>query len=145
GVICRTPPELAYQLYLLDLILRNCMAELAGQPRYVDELAKYGRFALFTVCTKALKTAHAAFGEPNFSAFLETESRVAPTAPWRVFCKSGVGAIWNEYKKYRVRYKKKTGKDPALANFAKSQEYLGKFIEGPSSRHLRRLAKGLLN
>jgi hypothetical protein len=144
AVIRRTPPELAYQLYLVDSILQACVKELAEHTRYVRELTSYGRFVLFTICTKALKAGGAAFGEPEFSALLETEQEKAPTPGWRAFCKSGVGAIWAAYKKYGKHYRELTGKEPSLANFTKTQEYLGKFIEQPLSRHFQRLGKDLL-
>jgi hypothetical protein len=53
--ISKTSQELAYQLYLLDLILHECTLQLAEQTRYIDELASYGRLALFSMCVKALK------------------------------------------------------------------------------------------
>jgi hypothetical protein len=107
AVIRKTPPELAYQLYLLDSILQECVGELAEHTQYVRELASYGRFALFAICTKALKEAGAGFGEQDFSVLLEAERRIAPTASWRKFCKSSVAAVWGTYKKYETQYRKK--------------------------------------
>lgn len=144
AVIRKTPLELAYQLYVLDSILHACITELAEHTQYVRELASYGRFVLFTICTRALKAGGATFGEPEFSALLEAEWETAPTAPWRAFCKSGVRAIWGAYEIYGRQYRKLTGKEPSLANFTKAQEYLGKFVERPVPRNFQRLGKELL-
>jgi hypothetical protein len=67
-----------------------------------------------------------------------------PVANWRTFCKTGLVAIWDAYMKYKVRYRKQMGKEAKLANFVKSQEHLGKFIERPPWRHFLQQAKGLL-
>ena len=43
--------------------------------------ANYGRFALFALCTKGFKATGAAFGEPQFSTFLEREPNAVENNP----------------------------------------------------------------
>ena len=127
----KTSPELAYQLYLLDQMIHLCVKELSEQTQYAAELASYGRFALFAMCSRALKAKGAPFGELRFSDVLEREL-VAPASwqAWKVFCKVGLASIWSAYKEYIKFQKKQTRREPSLANYTKSQEYLGKFVTG---------------
>src|SRR5262249_842317 len=104
-----TTPQLAYQLYLLDTIFRTSFGGLASKTEYVGELATYGRFALFSVCTKGLKAAGADFGNPRFTTFLEKELK-APASQWGAFCQAVVRKMRYAYKKYAIRYRRTTGK-----------------------------------
>lgn len=142
--VSKTTPETAYQIYLLDSIIRECVGVLAVQTKYIHELASYGRFSLFTLCVRALESAGAKFGDPALTAYLEQEARKYPTRLWRSFCKSGLEAIRGAYKMYGRHYKASTGNEPSIANFTKSQEYLGRFVAKPLPRKFQQLGKRIL-
>jgi AIPR protein len=145
--IRKASPELAYQLYLLDWILHWCVKELATHTQYAADLESYGRFALFTMCSRALKAQGAPFGESRFSSLLERELQKPTTASWRVwkaFCKAGLASIWSAYKEYVKHQKKQTRQEPSLANFTKTQEYLGRTVKGPLPKSFQQLAGKLM-
>jgi hypothetical protein len=141
-LIRRTPPDLAYQLYLLSEILDECMNELAASKRYIDELASYVWLALFALSAKAVQACGAKFGEAEFAILLEKGAY--PKHRWLKFCKAGVDTIRAAYKKDAKRYRTKEGKELTLANFSKAQEYVGKLLKKPLPAQLRRLARKLV-
>ena len=61
-VIQTTSPELAYQLYLLDLILDDCVGRLSGTKRYIQAMATHMWYTLFAICVKALQQSGARWG-----------------------------------------------------------------------------------
>jgi hypothetical protein len=124
--------------------IQETVSVLAEQTKYVREFASYGRFALFTLCARALENEGIPFGDPELSSLLEREALKYPTRPWQALCKSGLNAIRGAYKKYGSHYKKVTGNEPSVANFTKSQEYLGKFVALPLPRAFRQLGKKVL-
>jgi len=93
---------------------------------------------------KALEAVGAPFGDPKFSNLLEGALESGPTVRWQSLCKAGYATIWNAYKASGKRYRAKTGKELTLANFSKTQEYVGKFIIEPTPQTMRRVASPLL-
>lgn len=141
-LIRRTPPELAYQLYLLSEMLDECMKELAASKRYIDELASYIWLALFALTAKTLQSCRASFGDAEFTALLERGAH--PKHLWLKFCKSEVDTIRAAYKENAKRYRDEEGKELTLANFSKAQEYVGKLLKKPLPSQLRQTARKLL-
>lgn len=137
-----TPPELAYQIYLLGEILDERLKELAASKRYVEELASYVRLALFALSVKAFQAGAAKFGEAEFSTLLEKGPSYA--GRWLKFCKSGIDAIRAAYKKDAKRYRDRSEKELTLANFSKAQEYVGKLLNRPLPQQFRQLGKQLV-
>ncbi len=137
-----TPPELAYQVYLLGEILDERLKELAASRRYVEELASYVRLALFALSVKAFQAGGAKFGEAEFSTLLEKGANSAHR--WLKFCKSGIDAIRAAYKKDAKRYRQRSEKELTLANFSKAQEYVGKLLDRPLPQQFQQLGKHLV-
>ena len=139
-----TQPELAYQVYLLGVIVDECLKKLAGSKKYIKELASYVRFALFALSVKALAAGGARFGEVELTKFLEREREATPRPSWLKFCKSGVDAIRDTYKTDGKRYRRESGKELTLANFSKSREFVGKLLGRSLPRQLQHLGKQLV-
>lgn len=140
-VIRETAPELGYQIYLLGEIMDDCVGELSASKRYVEELTTYLRLALFSISVRGLQGCGAKFGETQLTATLENGA--TPRRKWGAFCKSGVDVLRGVYKIEAKRYRRKAGKELTLANFSKTQEYVGKLMRTPLPRQLRVLARQL--
>ena len=81
--ITQTPPEVAYQLFLLDSVIEGHVQELARTTRYVKNLARHMKHALLALIVRALQSANATWGAEEFTEELEAElgisdKRMAP-------------------------------------------------------------------
>lgn len=128
ALVVKTPPELAYQIYLLSRIVEENLDRLAESKQYIEELASHLRFALFTLIVRSLKCRGDGFGKSDFTKFLEDGG--GPRGRWIKFCKLGMDVIRATYKRDAKRYHRKTGKYLTQANFSKAQEYAGKLVSG---------------
>jgi hypothetical protein len=138
-----TPPELAYQLYLLETILGKCVAELADSKQYIANLARYMTLTLFAVTVRCLQAANALWGHSGFTNILEDELD-DPTNQWTRFTKQVIDHIHAYFKKDAERYMKAEGSPLSFVNYFKSQTYVGKFFSGALPTKLRMTAKSLL-
>lgn len=141
GLIRETAPELAYQIYLLGEIIDDCVRELSESKRYVETLTTYLRLALFSICARGLQGCGVKFGDTRLTGLLENGA--TPRGKWRGFCKSGVDLLRAVYGSEAKRYRRKAGKELTLANFSKTQEYVGKLVRMPLPRQFRRSARQL--
>jgi hypothetical protein len=136
-LIKKSKPELAYQLYLLGLLLENSVWELAGSKR---PLAWQALFTLFSLWTKVLQQAKMDFGEPDATPFFEA---AYTTHKWIKLCKECVDYIRSIYRRDTKQYLDRTGQEMTLANYFKSANYLGKILERPVPQKIKKLAKQL--
>ncbi|MGB7470222.1 MAG: AIPR family protein, partial [Candidatus Acidiferrum sp.] len=136
-LIKKSKPELAYQLYLLGLLLENSVWELAGSKR---PLAWQALLTLFSLWTKALQQAKIDFGEPDATPFFEASHT---THKWIKLCKACVDYIRSIYRRDTKQYLDRTGQEMTLANYFKSANYLGKILERPVPQKIKKLAKQL--
>jgi len=134
-----TAPELAYQIYLLGKIVDECVKELAGSKRYVDELATYLWLALFSLSVKSLQASGVKFGKSSLTVRLENGA--SPFPKWRNFCKAGMDVIRATYMDEAKRYRKRERRELSIANFSKAQEYVARLLQRPLPQHFRKLGR----
>lgn len=134
-----TTPELAYQLYLLGMILEDCSKQLAKSTQYVEHFAWQGQFTLFAICVKALQTAGVEFGKVAVTAFLEGAT---PNHKWIMFCKQGIDFLRVAYRNETKR-RKRTEQELTLTNYFKSQKSVGKILDTSVPMLMKKTAKQL--
>jgi hypothetical protein len=142
--IKETPPELAYQLFLLSSIIEKATTELARHKRYVANLAGHMRFALFAFVVKALQGAKVALNSQEFTKTLEAEIE-GVTVEWYHFTEQAIRHIHVSYGADAKRYKKSQKQVLTLANYFKSNAYVSKIFQKPLPLKVSVLARGLCN
>lgn len=138
-----TPPEIGYQLFLLERAIDKCVWELGQAKGYVKHLAKHMRFTLFALVVRALQAAGASFGDEEFTESLQNELD-APATAWLRFVDDAVRQIRAAYKIESVRFKKTKGETLPLGNFFKNKTYIAKIFDKPLPLKLRQKAKKTL-
>jgi hypothetical protein len=141
--IRKTTPELSYQVYLLDDILDDCIRQLSASRQYIEEFGTYLRLVLFSHCIRNLQAAGVKFGDSHVTAALERGS--APMGKWCAFCKNSVDTLRTIYKQEAKKYRKETGRQLTVANFAKNAEYVNRVLQGPIPQHSRALSQSRLS
>jgi hypothetical protein len=133
-------PELAYQLYLLGMVLDGSIRELARSKQYVGHFAWQAQFTLFSLCVKALQAANLDFGGADATALLEAAE---PMHKWLTFCKQGIDHIRTLYRNDIKKYRDRVHQELTLANYFKSQAYTAKILLRPVPQPMKKLARQL--
>ena len=141
--IKNTSPEVAIQIYLLDCIPNANLNELSKTKQYIANMSAHMRHALFALVVRALQRADANWGSSEFSNTLRNQLS-APANGWRSLAKQSIDHISTFYKEDAKRYKRDHGQVLTLANYFKSQTYIGNIFDKPLPVKLRMAAKVLL-
>jgi AIPR protein len=141
-----TPPELAYQTYLIGENLQECLRTLSNSKRYIYYLKKHVYLTLFALIAKKLGTCGAGWGEQSLTELLEEQWKEWEyyEPRWRRLAKAGVDHIQAQYKKEASRIRRKEGYDLTHGNYFKSPTYVGKLLGAPSPGTLRKFARQVL-
>lgn len=142
-LIRNTPPELAYQIYLLDEIIWAAFSRLSDQKRYVANLSGHIDLALFSVIVKVLESSGGDWGSERFTSFLE-EQLENESARWVRLTKAAVDHIRGFYKRQAKAYRRTEGKELTFNNYFKSPGYVTKILKAPIPRSMSHLAGWLL-
>jgi len=139
-LIKMTRPETAYQLYLLGMLLDECVKEWARSKQYVGHFASQGQFTLFALSVKALQSVGVEFGEASVTAFLRAAK---PTNKWLALSKQGIDHIRSAYRTETKKYAARTRQELTLANYFKSQTSSEKILNRPVPQQMKKLARQL--
>jgi hypothetical protein len=145
--ICETPPELAFQIDLIDDDLWTCERELAIEKVYISKLKSYGHFAIFALAIRALQEQDAEFGDPDFTEQLLAQwPEWYPThhRAWKDFTKACIDHMLENFKKEASRHSRESGDELTYANYFKSQSSLTRLMEAPIGGNIKRGARAVL-
>ena len=122
-----TSPELAYQIFLLNSLVEYWLGDLSARIRYVASLKRHMTFAMFALLTKTLQDAQAAFGSVELTSQLEKWSE-EPTSGWLELVRRLAAQINDHYRMSAKTHQRKQGQMLPLANYFKSQAYVGDLL-----------------
>jgi hypothetical protein len=145
--IRETTPELAFQIHLLDVDLRVCEKELAGEKVYIHNLKSYAHLADFSLVAKALQGAGAAFGDPALTDHLRgqwTDWHPTHDRTWKKLAKACIDHILVAFKKESSKYSRREGEELTYANYFKSQSYMSGLLGAPLGGEIKRCARAVL-
>jgi hypothetical protein len=142
--IRETPPELAFQLYLLGDVLWGCRRDLATDKVYIRGLKFYEYFALFSLVIRALTEVGAKWSDPNLTAQIHAQwVEYYPTHynQWRKLTKACIDHILVAFKKESRGYSKREGEELTYANYFKNQTYVGKMLKAKLPGDIKQYAR----
>jgi hypothetical protein len=143
-IIKDTSPEVAYQLYLLDQIIKVTVSKISAIKQYVKRMATHMKFTSFALYIKTLQSADADFGSRSFTNLLEAEL-VSPKVHWNAIC-AELSQMQNDaFNAASKAHKKQTGDELSYANFFKSQSHVAKLIDRPIPQRMKVNARRILN
>jgi hypothetical protein len=145
--IRETPPELAFQLYLLDEALWESRSELSKDKVYIRNLRSYGYFALFSLVVRALSEVGAKWGDPGLTAQLHEQWQgYYPTHfnLWRRLTKACIDHIVTAFKKEARQYSRREGQELTYANYFKSQSSVARMLKTGLPGEIKRYARAAL-
>jgi len=142
-IIKDTPPEIAYQLYILDQILSDTVGKLSETKQYVRRMAAHMKFTLFTLSVKSIHAAGGSFGSRSLTSLLE-EELASPNIKWNAFCTALSQMLHDAYRAAAKAHKKQTRDDLNYVNFFKSQNYLAKILDRPIPRQVLASARRII-
>jgi len=145
----QTPAELAFQLYLIDVTLWEARSDLAKEKVYIRNLRSYEYFALFSLATHSLTAVGAKWGDPSFTAQLQTQQSAyypAHYKNWRALAKTGIDQIIAAFKKESSAYsRREKGEELTYANYFKNQTYMARILKRPISRAMKKSARNAIS
>jgi hypothetical protein len=142
--IRETPPELAYQVYLLGEIIENSFELLSDSFRYIRNFGGHISLCLFSVLTRALQSAGAVWSQTQFTDFLERQKGGSHPS-WNRLTKKSIDHIRQSYKKQAKNHRRTEGKELTFNNFFKNRSYVNRILRAPVPKQLRKLAKRVLS
>ena len=145
--IRETPPELAFQLYLLDEVLSESRSELSKNKVYIKNLKSYEYFALFSVVVRSLTEVGAKWGEPELSAQLHGQwEEYYPKYfnLWRKLTKVCIDHIVVAFKKEAHQSSRRERRELTYANYFKSQSSVARMLKANLPGEIRRRALAAL-
>lgn len=142
-----TPPELAYQIWMVHSIVEDCHKHLVNGERYIESLRGHSKQALFALVAKVLSSAGAGWDEAEFTALLEDhyESWYEVEDRWKRLTKGCLQYIYHDYKAAARVWKRKQQEDLNFNNYFKAPALVGRMFSGGSPRPLVKLARKVLN
>ena len=142
--ITETTPETAYQLFLLDDVIKTHVDELAESKQYVSNLARHMKYALLALIVRTLQSVNAEIGPEEIGRIIELEHQ-APSSRWRRFVGRAIDHIRDAYKLEDRSYRKREKRPLSAANFFKSQASVNNIFPGAMSRTLAMAARKALS
>jgi hypothetical protein len=140
--IKKVTPELAYQLYLLDCIIKEVVAELWGTKLYIRALARHMNFTLFALIVRALQAKRRNWGETDFSEELYN-TPATPTATWKRLVGKTIALVHGAYRSEATAYRRQKGRMLPITNYFKSSASVGRLFLKPLPREIRSAANAV--
>jgi hypothetical protein len=143
-----TSPELAFQIFLLDVALTETRRHLAQEKAYIQKLKTFDYFALFSVAIRALSDVGAKWGDPSLTAQLSDQWKdyyPQHYNQWHRFAKECVDRILVAFKKEAAIHMKKKGEQLTYANYFKNQSSMDRILKPKTALNLKRLARAAIN
>jgi hypothetical protein len=143
-----TPPELAFQLYLLSDPLKDIRKKLATKKVYIRNLKSYANFALFSLVVRTLTETGAKWGDSQLTTQLYGQwATYYPTHynHWERLTKACIDHILTAFEKESLGYSKREGEKLTFANYFKSQSAVARMLNKPLGADIKKLARFALN
>lgn len=144
NTIRKTPPELAYQLYLIDEILSPNFRSLSERKKYIKNLIGHADLSFFSQCVRALDSCGAKWGKSQLSDLLEQQLETQIKA-WRRISEAELQQMDEQYGKVSQTYRRKEARELTRNNFFKSQRYVGKLLRLPIPAAAKKSARAILS
>jgi hypothetical protein len=139
AIIRQTPPNLAYQLYVLAEITERWLKRLSSQKNYIWNVHGYIDIALFALLCRILAESHVKLGTEAIEKRLE--SAYDEDAPaWSNAIKRLVDHILGHYKQQSKRVLRDDQATLTLPNYFKNAAYNAQLIAKPIPRQARTIA-----
>ena len=140
------PPELAFQLYLLDLALSKSRSELSKDKAYIRNLMRYEYFSLFSLVVRALTDAGVKWAEPVFTTQLQDLLEDYPKrfTLWRKLAKACIDHIVAAFKKEAIEYSRREGQSLTYANYFKNQSSVARMLKVALPSEIKKCARAVL-
>lgn len=145
--IRQTPPELSFQLYLVDYALWESRAHLARDRVYIRNLKSYEYFALFSLVVRAMTEVGTKWCDPDLTAQLRRQwEEYYPTHYnlWRKLTKACIDHILVAFKKESQGRSRRKGEELTYVNYFKNQGYVARMLKGPLPGEIKRSARTAL-
>jgi hypothetical protein len=139
AIIRATPPNLAYQIYLLAEFCERWLKRLSNQKQYIANVYGYIDLALFALLCRIFAESHIRLGTESMEQRLDS-AYDEDAAGWRDAIKQLVDHILSHYKQTSKRVMKKDGNTLTPANYFKNATYIGQLIAKPIPRRVRAIA-----
>jgi len=142
-----TPPELAYQMWLVAGIVDDSFKQLAEDERYIESLSGHSRQALFALVAKVLSSSGAPWGKAEFTVLLEDHytNWDKIEGRWRRLTKGCIKHIYSHYKRAARVFRRREEYELTLNNYFKTPSDVGRIFKRSSPRDLVTLARKALN
>jgi hypothetical protein len=144
--IRETPPELVFQLHLLDVFLWKSHSDLSKEKVYIRNLKSYAYLAVFSLAVRALAEVGAKWGDAEFTALLNKQRNEYDSfrhKAWRQLTKRCVDHIIAVFKKESGGHARRGGEALTYANYFKNQSYVTNMLRTRLSRELKRDARSV--
>jgi hypothetical protein len=145
--IRETPPELAFQIFLLDSALWESRYELSKNKVYIRHLRSYEYFTMFSLAVRALTAVGAKWATPDLTAQLQEQwEDYYPIKfnRWRKFAKSCIDHIVAAFKKDARQYSRREEQELTYANYFKNQSSVGRILKAVLPGEIKRRARAAL-
>jgi hypothetical protein len=142
--IRETPPELAFQIYLLGDLLWACRRDLAADKIYIRGLKFYEFYALFSLVIRALTGVGANWGDPELTAQIHrqwAEYYSTHYNRWRKLAKACIDHILVGFKKESRGYSRREGEELTYANYFKNQSFVARMLKAKLPSEIKRDAR----
>lgn len=146
-LVRQSPPELAYQIFLVgDCVDWSCR-DLAVAKHYINQLSGRINLVLFALVSKSLQNAGASWGKSEFTDLLDSQWEKWPNVrhQWRELTKACIDHVVKFYKKDAQTLYKAEGYRPTYINYFKNQAYVSGILNAPSPQLLTKLARKVLS
>jgi hypothetical protein len=145
--IRKTPPELAFQLFLLDSNLWECENDLARKKVYIRNIKSHAHFVVFALAVKALNGAGANWGDSGLSNNFHEKWRhwdATYDHLWRGLTKACIDQIIEIYEKESRGFSRREGEELTYTNYFKNQGYISRILKLHLTGDIKRCARAIL-
>ena len=146
--IRETPPELSFQLYLLNVALWESRSGLSKDKVYIRNLKSYEYFTLFSLVVRTLTEVRAKWGDPELTSQLHGQWKdYYPNHYnlWRKLTKACIDHILVAFKKESRGYSRREGQELTYANYFKNQSSVARILKAELPGEIKRCARAALN
>jgi hypothetical protein len=134
--ITSTIPEIVYQIYLFDELIKFSISELSNL-NYINKIKKHCNYALFSLYTKLIDELSIEWGSKEFTEFLESTFKDYPNS-WTVLTKKLVGeVIIEQFKIAKNKYLNENGSDLSYNNYFKNVTHMKDLMNVKISSSIR--------
>ncbi len=142
-----TPVEVAYQVYLMDIMVNDCFRGLAESIVYAKNLKGHVNLSLLSMTVKVFHETKVQWGKPEWTQTLESQWAEWDSSwrNWDRLVKGCVSFIHNHYKEDAALFRKQEDIDLPHNNYFKTQKYVSKFLDASVPNDLVIIAQKIIS